>query len=54
MVDVEVDSLFERSEKGVREARVAQTGCIHFLMQACRLLAYEPLLVNTTHLWHLF
>jgi hypothetical protein len=40
MADVEVDSLFERSAKAVREARVTQTGCIHFSIQACRLLYY--------------
>lgn len=40
MMDVEVDYLFERSAKAVCEARIAQTGCIHFLMQACRLKVY--------------
>jgi hypothetical protein len=37
---LEVDFLFERSEKSIREARITQTGCIHFLMQACRLIFY--------------
>jgi hypothetical protein len=40
MADVEVDSLFERSAEAVRETRITQTGCIHFLMQACRLIVY--------------
>jgi hypothetical protein len=37
---LEVDSLFERSAKSVRETGITQTGCIHFLMQACRLIFY--------------
>jgi hypothetical protein len=40
MADVEVDSLFERSAKAVREARIARIGCIHFRMQACRRIVY--------------
>jgi hypothetical protein len=40
IVDVEADCLFGRSAKGVREARIARTGCVHFLMQACRLIVY--------------
>jgi hypothetical protein len=40
MADVKVDSLFERSAEAVREAWITQTGCVHFLMQACRLVYY--------------
>ena len=40
MEDVEVDFLFGRSAKTVREAQIARTGCIHFLMQACRPFLY--------------
>jgi hypothetical protein len=40
MVVVEADCLFERSAKVVSEARIARTGCICFLMQACRLIVY--------------
>jgi hypothetical protein len=41
MADVEADSLFRRSAKAVREARITQTGCIDILMQACRLVVYS-------------
>jgi hypothetical protein len=41
MADVEVNSLFERSAEAVREAQITQTGCIHFLMQACRMTVYS-------------
>jgi hypothetical protein len=37
---LEVDSLFGRSAKAVHEVRITQTGCIHFLMQACRQIVY--------------
>jgi hypothetical protein len=37
---LEVDSLFKRSAKAVREARITQTGCIHFPMQDCRWIFY--------------
>jgi hypothetical protein len=37
---LEVDSLFRRSAKAMREAQITQTGCIHFLMQAYRLIVY--------------
>lgn len=37
---VEVDSRFGRSAKTVSEGRIAQTGRIHFPMQACRLIVY--------------
>ena len=40
MVDVEVDCPIGRSAKPAREARIARSGCIHFLMQACRLIVY--------------
>jgi hypothetical protein len=40
IVVVEADCLFERSAKVVSEARIAQMGCIGFLMQACRLIVY--------------
>jgi hypothetical protein len=30
----------ENDGGGVREARIAQTGYIHFLIQACRLIVY--------------
>jgi hypothetical protein len=40
MVDVEVDRLVGRSAKTVSEARIARTGRIHFLMQACHLIVY--------------
>jgi hypothetical protein len=40
MVVVEADCPFERSAKAVSEARIAQTGCVHFLMQSCRLIVY--------------
>ena len=40
MMDVEADCPFGRSAKPVREARIARTGCVHFLMQACRLIVY--------------
>jgi TRAP-type mannitol/chloroaromatic compound transport system permease small subunit len=41
MADVEVDSLFGRSAKAVREAWITRTGCIYFLIQACRLVYYS-------------
>jgi hypothetical protein len=40
MAVVEADCLFEHSAKVVSEARIARIGCIHFLMQACRLIIY--------------
>jgi len=40
MVDVEVDCLIRRSAKPAREARITRSGCLHFLMQACRLIYY--------------
>jgi hypothetical protein len=41
---LEVNSLFGRSVKAVREARITQTGCNYFLMQACRLIFYQYIL----------
>jgi len=38
MVVVKVDCRFGRSAKTVSEARITQTGSLHFLMQACRLI----------------
>jgi hypothetical protein len=40
MADVEADCRVGRSAKVVSEARVARTGCIRFLMQACHLIVY--------------
>jgi hypothetical protein len=40
MVDVEVDCQFRRSAKVISEVRIARMGCIHFLMQECRLIVY--------------
>jgi hypothetical protein len=37
---IEADCLFERSAKVVSEARIARTGCIGFLIQACSLIVY--------------
>jgi hypothetical protein len=46
MVVVEANYPFERSAKAVSEARIARTGCIHFLIQACRLMVHFCILTS--------
>ena len=40
MVVVEEDCQLGCSAKVVSEARITQTGSLHFLMQACRVIVY--------------
>jgi hypothetical protein len=40
MKDVDVDCQCRHSAKTVSKVRITQTGSLHFLMQACRLVVY--------------